>query len=201
MISIIDYGMGNLRSVQKAFEYLGYEAIITHDSNAIDNASHVVLPGVGAFQDAIKALVNRNLVSTIEKQIDAGKPFLGICLGMQLLFEKSYEHGEHKGLGIFNGEIVRFDLSSDYKVPHMGWNEIKIKQGEIFDQDKDDQYVYFVHSYHVKTKDRNIVAATTEYGYEFVAAVCKDNIFATQFHPEKSGDTGLAMLKRFGELK
>jgi glutamine amidotransferase len=200
MISIIDYGMGNLRSVQKAFEYLGYDAVITDNKKTISDASHIVLPGVGAFKDAIEALDAHGLVDTISNSIDSGKPFLGICLGMQLLFEKSYENGEYNGLSILEGEVVKFNLSSDYKVPHMGWNKIDVKKGNIFCSDEKDQYVYFVHSYHVVPTDEDVIATTTNYGYDFTSAVCKDNVFATQFHPEKSGKTGLKMLKRFGEL-
>lgn len=200
MISIIDYGMGNLRSVQKAFEYLGHDAIITSDKKAINDASHIVLPGVGAFKDAIDALRQHELIGTIQSSVNSGKPFLGICLGMQLLFEKSYENGKYNGLSILKGDVVKFDIGSEYKVPHMGWNKINIKNGKIFDKENKDQYVYFVHSYHVVPNDENIIATTTNYGYDFTSAVCKDNILATQFHPEKSGETGLKMLKKFGEL-
>ncbi len=200
MISIIDYGMGNLRSVQKAFQYLGYEAEVTNKKNIILSSSHVVLPGVGAFEDAMNALYEQELIDTIKSQISSGKPFLGICLGMQLLFDKSYEHGEHSGLSIFDGEVVKFNLDNKYKVPHMGWNKIDIKQGEIFDKNKINQYVYFVHSYYAAPKDAAIIAATTNYGNDFTSAVCKDNVYATQFHPEKSGDTGLEMLRKFGDI-
>lgn len=201
MISIIDYGMGNLRSVQKAFEYLGYQVVITDEYDVINNSSHVILPGVGAFDDAMKALRKRDLIGTIKKQIKSGKPFLGICLGMQLLFDKSYENGEHEGLKIFSGDIVKFNLDNNLKVPHMGWNKIDVKKGNIFDEDLDNQYVYFVHSYHVLKESKDIIAIKTNYGYEFTSAIAKDNVYATQFHPEKSGDIGLMMLKKFGELK
>ncbi len=201
MISIIDYGMGNLRSVQKAFEFLGHEAQITDDSKKIDDASHVVLPGVGAFGDAMDALNKLNLVETIKTQVEKGKPFLGICLGMQLIFDKSNEHGEYSGLGIVQGEVVKFELPNEYKVPHMGWNKLNIEQGAIFDKDEAQQYVYFVHSFYCVPTDKNVIAATTDYGIKFCAAVAKDNVYATQFHPEKSGETGLKMLKKFGEIK
>lgn len=201
MIAVIDYGMGNLRSVQKAFEYLGYEAQITDDSAIIDSASHVVLPGVGAFGDAMDALHKQDLSETIKSQVEKGKPFLGICLGMQLLFDKSYEHGEFEGLGIVSGEVKKFVLPKKYKVPHMGWNKLKVLHGELFDKDDAHQYVYFVHSFYCDPSDKDITAATGNYGIDFCAAVAKDNVFATQFHPEKSGDIGLNMLKKFGELK
>lgn len=201
MIAIIDYGMGNLRSVQKAFEFLGYEAVITKDSDVLDQASHVVLPGVGAFGDAMKALESRGLIKPIKKQVKSGKPFLGVCLGMQLLFDKSYEHGEFEGLGIVPGEVVKFDLPAEYKVPHMGWNKLDVMQGEIFDKKDTHQYVYFVHSYHCVPSDKKMIAANANYGEDFCAAVAYKNIFATQFHPEKSGEIGLKMLKEFGETK
>ena len=201
MIAIIDYGMGNLRSVQKAFEFLGYDAIVTSESAKIDDASHVILPGVGAFGDAMQALNKKGFVETIQKQVKKGKPFLGICLGMQLIFDKSYEHGEFEGLKIINGEVKKFELPSEYKVPHMGWNKIDVKQGDIFDMEDKDQYVYFVHSFYCDPSDNNLTAATADYGINFCAAIAHNNVFATQFHPEKSGDTGLKMLKKFGELK
>jgi glutamine amidotransferase len=201
MITIIDYGMGNLRSVQKAFEFLGYEAMVTDDKNKIEDASHLILPGVGAFGDAMKALDELGFVETIQNEVKKGKPFLGICLGMQLLFDKSYEHGEFEGLSIVPGEVKRFQLPAEYKVPHMGWNKINIQQGELFDKDEKDQYVYFVHSYYCDPKDKEYTAATSNYGIEFCAAVAYENVFATQFHPEKSSKTGLNMLRKFGELK
>lgn len=201
MIAIIDYGMGNLRSVQKAFEFLGYDAQITDKNDIIDNASHVVLPGVGAFGDAMDALRRKNLVQTIQNQVKAGKPFLGICLGMQLIFDKSYEHGEFQGLGIISGEVKKFELPAEYKVPHMGWNKLNVVQGAIFDKNDAHQYVYFVHSFYCDPSDGKVTAATASYGTDFCAAVAEGNVFATQFHPEKSGDTGLEMLKKFGELK
>ena len=201
MISIIDYGMGNLRSVQKAFEFLGYDAQITDKTDVIDNASHVVLPGVGAFGDAMTALRGKELVGTIQSQVKKGKPFLGICLGMQLLFDKSYEHGEFEGLKIVSGEVRKFELPAEYKVPHMGWNKLNVVRGDIFDKNDAHQYVYFVHSFYCDPGSLNVTAATANYGIDFCAAVADGNVFATQFHPEKSGDTGLEMLKKFGELK
>ncbi len=201
MITIIDYGMGNLRSVQKAFEFLGYEAQITDDKNKIKDASSLVLPGVGAFGDAMDALDKRELIDVIPNEVKKGKPFLGICLGMQLLFEKSYEHGEFLGLGIIPGEVKRFMLPNEFKVPQIGWNKLNIIQGEIFDKEQKDQYVYFVHSYYCDPNEKKYIAATSNYGVEFCAATAYDNVFATQFHPEKSSETGLNMLKKFGELK
>ena len=201
MIAVIDYGMGNLRSVQKAFEFLGYEAEITDNPDIIDNASHVVLPGVGAFGDAMEALNKHGYVEAIKRQVKKGKPFLGICLGMQLLFDKSYEHGEFEGLGIIPGEVVKFELPQEYKVPHMGWNKLNVKQGAIFNKEESHQYVYFVHSFYCVPNDINTIAASADYGKEFCAAVAHDNVFATQFHPEKSGKIGLEMLEKFGEIK
>jgi glutamine amidotransferase len=201
LIAVIDYGVGNLKSVQKAFEFLGYEAQVTDDKNRIDNASHVILPGVGAFGDAMDALNKLDLVQVIQNQVRKGKPFLGICLGMQLLFDKSYEHGEFEGLSIIPGEVKRFQLPSEFKVPHMGWNRLTVSQGELFDKSEENQYVYFVHSYYCDPSDKSYTAATANYSIDFCAAVAHENVFATQFHPEKSSDTGLKMLKKFGELK
>ncbi len=201
MINIIDYGMGNLRSVQKAFEFLGYEAKITDNKEEIEKASHLVLPGVGAFGLGMEALNERGFIEVIHSAVEKGKPFLGICLGMQLLFDKSYEHGEHEGLGIIPGEVKRFVLPKEYKVPHIGWNKITIKQGELFDKNAKGQYVYFVHSYYCDPSNKECIAATSNYGIDFCAAVAHKNVFATQFHPEKSSEIGLEMLKKFGELK
>lgn len=199
MIAIVDYGMGNLRSVQKAFEYLGYDAAITDQSSALADASHIVLPGVGAFQDAISALKEKQLDFYIKKEIAKGKPFLGICLGMQMLFDKSLEDGEFEGLGIIGGEVVRFN--TDLKIPHIGWNTLFYnKRTRLFDG-VDDNNFYFVHSYHAAKVRSEDVETTCVYGYEFVASVNKENVWGVQFHPEKSGDTGLKLLKNFGEIK
>ncbi|NLM13806.1 MAG: imidazole glycerol phosphate synthase subunit HisH [Epulopiscium sp.] len=198
-IAIIDYGMGNLRSVQKAFEFLGYEAWVTDNKGEIRQADKVVLPGVGAFRDAIKTLKEKKLDEEIYKAVEEGKPFLGICLGMQLVFEKSYEYGEHEGLGLLKGNIVR--LPNTVKVPHMGWNSLKIKkEAPLFEGLPEAPYVYFVHSYYLET-DAPIVSATTFYGKEIQVAAQNKNIYVTQFHPEKSGDIGLKILKNFGGLK
>lgn len=198
MIAIIDYGMGNLRSVQKAFEFLGYEAIITDKTEIISKADKIVLPGVGAFKDAMNTILKKNIDVEIYKAVEQNKPFMGICLGMQLMFDKSYEYGEHKGLGILKGEI-KF-LPDTVKRPHMGWNSLNIKiQEPIFKGLTKEPYVYFVHSYYLET-DAPIVSATTIYGKEIQIAAQKDNIFALQFHPEKSGNIGLKILDNFGGL-
>lgn len=199
MIAIVDYGMGNLRSVQKAFEYLGYDAAITDQSKALENASHIVLPGVGAFRDAIAALKAKDLDGMIKKEVAEGKPFLGICLGMQMLFDRSSEDGEYEGLGLIGGEVVRFD--TDLKIPHIGWNTLYYNKRTALFDGIDDNYFYFVHSYHAAKVANEDVETTCVYGYEFVASVNRDNIWGVQFHPEKSGDTGLKVLKNFGAIK
>lgn len=198
MIAVIDYGMGNLRSVQKAFEYMGFEAVITDDVKVMERADKLVLPGVGAFSDAIGTIRAKGFDREIYRAVDTGKPFLGICLGMQLIFDKSYEYGEHEGLGIIQGKITL--LPDSVKRPHMGWNSLNIKmRSPIFDGLPDEPYVYFVHSYYLET-DAPVVSATADYGKEIQVAVQKDNVFALQFHPEKSGDTGLQIIKNFGGL-
>lgn len=198
MIAVIDYGMGNLRSVQKAFEYLGMEAIITQDVNVIQKADKVVLPGVGAFQDAMETIKQKGIDKAIYYIVEQEKPLLGICLGMQMFFEKSYEYGEHEGLGLLQGEIKR--LPDGVKIPHMGWNSLDIKmRSPLFEGLPEQPYVYFVHSYHLQT-EANIVSATTYYGKEIQIAAQKQNIFALQFHPEKSGDVGLKILQNFGRI-
>ena len=199
MIAIVDYGMGNLRSVQKAFEYLGYDAAITDQGKALENASHIVLPGVGAFRDAIAALKAKDLDGMIMKEVAEGKPFLGICLGMQMLFDRSLEDGEYEGLGLIGGEVVRFD--TDLKIPHIGWNTLYYNKRTALFDGIDDNYFYFVHSYHAAKVANEDVETTCVYGYEFVASVNRDNIWGVQFHPEKSGDTGLKVLKNFGAIK
>ena len=199
MIAIVDYGMGNLRSVQKAFEYLGYDAAITDQSKALENASHIVLPGVGAFRDAIAALKAKDLDGMIKKEVAEGKPFLGICLGMQMLFDRSSEDGEYEGLGLIGGEVVRFD--TDLKIPHIGWNTLYYNKRTALFDGIDDNHFYFVHSYHAAKVANEDVETTCVYGYEFVASVNRDNIWGVQFHPEKSGDTGLKVLKNFGAIK
>lgn len=200
MIAIIDYGMGNLRSVQKALEKVGAKTLITQSASDIESADRIVLPGVGAMQAAMQKLTELNLISPIKNVISEGKPFLGICLGLQLLFEKSFEGGEVEGLGIFPGTVERF---TSLKVPHMGWNQIKIQNTgcPIFKGVKDLNDFYFCHSYFVKPADAWITAATTDYGLAFTSAVWQENIFGVQFHPEKSQAAGLEILKNFAELK
>ena len=201
MIAIIDYGMGNLRSVQKAFEKVGHQAIVTSDPAQVAAAAKVVLPGVGAFEDAAAELRRLDLVQPVLQAIDSGKPFLGICLGLQLLFDVSYENGRHEGLGVLRGECVRFDLPKEYAVPHMGWNQLNIRRpAPVLRGVAEGAYVYFVHSYYVVPKDAEVIAAETDYGGPFCAMVWRDNVFATQFHPEKSQAEGLKMLRNFAEL-
>jgi len=198
MIAIIDYGMGNLRSVQKAFEFLGFEAIITDNPQVIGRANKVILPGVGAFADAIKTIREKRMDEEIFAAAKSGKPFLGICLGMQLMFEKSCEYGEHKGLGLIKGEIKH--LPDTEKSPHMGWNSLHIKRkSPLFEGLPEEPYVYFVHSYYLET-EAPVVSATTFYGKEIQVAAQQDNLFALQFHPEKSGNIGLKILENFGRI-
>jgi glutamine amidotransferase len=200
-ITIIDYQMGNLRSVQKGFEKVGHAAAISSDSAEIAQAEKLVLPGVGAFQDAIRELRERDLVEPIKQHIAADKPLLGICLGLQLLFDKSFEDGEHDGLGVLAGEVVRFDVPREYKVPHMGWNQAIIRQpSPILKGINEGTHFYFVHSYRVVPHDESVIAIEAEYHRPFCAAVCRGNLFATQFHPEKSQSEGLKLLKNFAEL-
>ncbi len=198
MIAVIDYGMGNLRSVQKAFESIGAKASIVQSAADIKRAEKVVLPGVGAMKPAMEKLNELKIVDAIQSAINSGKPFLGICLGLQLLFESSDEGGNVKGLGILKGRVTRF---SSLKVPHMGWNQLKVEQSScsLFKGLGKNPFVYFCHSYFVNPNDNTLAAATTDYGVNFVSAVCQKNIFGVQFHPEKSQDTGLQILKNFNE--
>ncbi len=202
MIAIIDYQMGNLRSVQKGFERVGHEATITGDPAVIRAADKVVLPGVGAFRDAMHELTQRRLIDPIHETIDAGKPLLGICLGLQLLFDVSYEGGEYKGLGVLPGEVVRFELPREYKVPHMGWNESIIRRrAPILEGIDEGTHFYYVHSYYVVPQDASVVAIETDYHKPFCAMIWRDNLYATQFHPEKSQAHGLKLLANFAALK
>ena len=202
MIAIIDYGMGNLRSVQKAFEKVGHEAIVTDDPAQVASAGKVVLPGVGAFEDAIAELLRRDLVEPVLTAIQSGKPFLGICLGLQLLFEVSHENGRHEGLGVLKGEVVRFELPPEYSVPHMGWNQLAIRRrAPVLEGIAEGTYFYFVHSYYVVPKDPGVIATETDYGEPFCSMIWRENVFATQFHPEKSQADGLRLLKNFAELR
>ncbi len=201
MILIVDYGMGNLRSVQKAFERVGHAATISSDPNRIADADKVVLPGVGAFRDAIARLHSAGLDQPLIEHINAGKPFLGICLGLQLLFSKSYEDGEYEGLNVFPGEVVRFDSSTGVKVPHMGWNQLRIhRRAPLLRDLPAEASVYFVHSYYVAPRDPILAATETDYPTPFTSSIWHENVFATQFHPEKSQRVGLAMLHRFTQL-
>jgi glutamine amidotransferase len=201
MIAIIDYGMGNLRSVQKGFEKTGHAATVTSDPAEIRAAAKVVLPGVGAFGDAMEELRRRNLIEPVKEAIAAGKPFLGICLGLQLLFEVGHEGGRHEGLGVLPGDVVRFDLPHEYKVPHMGWNQLEIvRPAPILSGLTSGTHVYFVHSYYVVPRNRDVIAAETTYGLPFTSVVWRDNLVATQFHPEKSQADGLKILKNFADL-
>ncbi len=206
MITILDYGMGNLRSVQKGFEKVGHQAIVTSDPAEVAAASKVVLPGVGAFEDAMAELRTRGLIDPVLAAIDSGKPFLGICLGLQLLFETSHEHGQpghggHRGLGVLPGEVARFELPSEYSVPHMGWNQVSLpRRPPIFEGIEDESYFYFVHSYYVVPKSPDVVAGETDYGGLFCSMIWRDNLYATQFHPEKSQADGLKILANFAKL-
>jgi imidazole glycerol-phosphate synthase subunit HisH len=198
MIAIVDYGMGNLRSVQKAFARFGHDAVIVTTSEGVAKADRLVLPGVGAMKDAMQALRDNDLVEPIREFIKSGKPFLGICLGLQMLFDVSYEDGEHPGLGVFAGSVRKFEVPRPLKVPHMGWNSLNwLRRPPIAKDVKDDGYAYFVHSYYVDPTDRSIVAAETDYCGPFASICWKDNVVATQFHPEKSQSVGLKLLDGF----
>lgn len=201
MIAILDYDAGNLRSVEKALNYIGEDTVITRDKDVIMNSDKVILPGVGSFGDAMEKLNNYNLINTIYDVVDKKIPFLGICLGLQLLFEESEETPGVTGLGILKGRIKKIPSIDNIKIPHMGWNSIDIKDGaKLFRGMSKQEYVYFVHSYYLEAEDENIVAATTEYGTHIHASVETGNIFACQFHPEKSSETGLHILQNFVNL-
>ncbi len=201
MIAIIDYDAGNIKSVEKAFQSLGEEIVLTRDADVILGADAVVLPGVGAFGDAMEKLHRYNLVSVIKQVVAEKKPFLGICLGLQLMFEKSDESPGVEGLSILKGEILHIPEESGLKIPHIGWNSLKFpNKGRLFEGIKEESYVYFVHSYYLKAADEHIVAATTEYGTLIHASVEQENVFACQFHPEKSSDVGLQILKNFVQI-
>jgi imidazole glycerol-phosphate synthase subunit HisH len=213
MIAIIDYGMGNLRSVHKAFAAIGHEAVVTREPNVLNKASHLVLPGVGAFGDCMANLDHYGLLEPIRKGIASGKPFLGICLGLQVLFTESVEFGVHKGLDIVPGTVRRFPYTrgSDtntssqpctLKVPHMGWNELTLERvAPPLCNVPAGAHVYFVHSYYVEPSDPSVIATTTDYGHPFVSSIRRENIFACQFHPEKSQTVGLQIVKNFAEWR
>jgi len=202
MIAIIDYGMGNIHSVQKALESMGGKTLVTNKAIDIKASDKIVLPGVGAFGDAVLELKKDGLTQVLDSQIKAKKAFLGICLGMQLLFELSDEAAGSRGLGIFKGKVKRFENKNGLKVPHMGWNQLKkIKSGcPLLKDIADNAYVYFCHSYYPQAKEIGVVAATTEYGIQFHSIVWQDNIYGVQFHPEKSQETGLKILRNFVNL-
>lgn len=201
-IAVIDYDAGNLRSVEKAFAYLGQKPFITRKPQEILQADAVVLPGVGAFGDAMEKLRRYGLVEVIRESVQSGQPFLGICLGLQLLFERSEESPGVEGLGVLEGEVVRIPAADGLKIPHIGWNSLAVREGaRLFSGISGEAYVYFVHSYYLRAKNVQDVAATAEYGVTLHASVEHGNVFACQFHPEKSGETGLAILKNFAGQK
>ena len=201
MIAIIDYDAGNIKSVEKALQKLGADVVITKDADVILNAEKVILPGVGAFGDAMSNLKRYGLDDVIRQVVAKGTPFLGICLGLQLLFERSDETPGVEGLGILKGEILRIPDKDDLKIPHMGWNSLHLQHGgRLFAGLEEQSYVYFVHSYYLKAEEEEIVKATTDYSVNIQASVEKGNVFACQFHPEKSSDVGLRILKNFVEL-
>jgi len=201
VIAIIDYNAGNLQSVYKAFKHIGCECVITRDRGAIMNADGAVLPGVGSFGDTADTLNRYGIKQVAVDFINSGKPFLGICLGLQLLFPDSEESPGAEGLGVFGGKILRIPNAEGLKIPHMGWNSLSVNpDSRLLKGIGENPYVYFVHSYYLDAADKSIVAATAEYGVTIDAAVEKGNVFATQFHPEKSGETGLAILKNFAEI-
>ncbi len=202
MIAIIDYGAGNLQSVKKACDFIGAQSVITDNPETINACDKILLPGVGSFGDAMDSMTKKGLIETVNQNALSGKPFLGICLGLQLLFEESEESPGVKGLGIFKGKIKKFSPDMGFKIPHIGWNSLEIKQkNTLFKDIPENSYVYFVHSYYLHAEDENEIATVTNYGIDFHSAVGKDNIFATQFHPEKSGDVGLQILRNFASME
>lgn len=203
MIAIINYGVGNLFSLSSSLKAIGYDTVVTGDAETIKKADKLILPGVGAFEDAIKKLRDSGLDKIIYEEVSLGKPLIGICLGMQMLFERSFEYGVHQGLGLIKGEVIPMEntIPKDLKIPHIGWNYLKIKKSNpLLKYISDGDFVYFVHSFYADGCD-DAVIATTEYGKEMTAAVAKDNIYGCQFHPEKSGDIGLKILKAFCEME
>ena len=203
MIGIIDYGVGNLFSLRSSFEAIGEEVFVSGNINELEKADGLILPGVGAFSDAISKLRENGLDEFVKEQAAAGKPLMGICLGMQLLFEKSYEYGEHEGLSLLKGQVVPMlgVIPEELKIPHIGWNALHIIDSTcpLFENLKEEDCVYFVHSYYAQNCEDSL-AATTEYGKELTAAVCKGNVYGCQFHPEKSGEVGMKILRSFSSL-
>ena len=200
-IGIIDYRMGNLRSVQKACERLGTTADVCATPDSLRGHAKWILPGVGAFQDAIAALEEHGFADAIRDHVDRERPLLGICLGLQLLFDVSYEDGKHAGLGVLAGDVVRFESQPGLKIPHMGWNALEIAEGNpVLEGVANGDHVYFVHSYHVRPADESVIATRTEHGQPFVSMIARGNLFATQFHPEKSQRVGLRLLENFTRL-
>ena len=202
MVAIVDYGVGNLFSLKSSFSAIGAKAVVTSSAEELEKADSIILPGVGAFRDASEKLKNSGLENTVVALAKSGKPLMGICLGMQLLFEKSYEYGEHKGLGLIGGEIrpIESVVPNGFKIPHIGWNSLEIKKpSPIFENVNNGEYVYFVHSYYAADCDKS-VTAVSDYGAKLTAAVQSGNIFGCQFHPEKSGETGLKILRSFVAL-
>ncbi len=200
MVGIIDYGVGNLFSLRSSFKAIGEEAFVSGDAAALSKADRLVLPGVGAFEDAANKLRASGLDSFVRQQAAAGKPLLGICLGMQMLFERSFEYGEHEGLGLLRGQVIPMagKIPSELKIPHMGWNALEVRQGRLLEE-VNGEYVYFVHSFYADGCEDSL-SAVTEYGVNLTAAVEKGNIFGCQFHPEKSGNVGLSILRKFCSL-
>ena len=205
MIAIVDYGVGNIFSLYSSFKYIGAEVVLTSDPEEIKKADKIILPGVGAFADAAKKLRDSGLADVVVKEVKNGKPLLGICLGMQMLFERSFEYGEHQGLGLIKGDIVSMEgvVPANYKIPHIGWNGLHFPKDKakspIFKYINENDCVYFVHSYFGTNCDESVIA-TTEYGAELTAAVAYKNVYGVQFHPEKSGEAGLSILKKFISL-
>ena len=205
MIAVIDYGVGNLFSLAASLKYIGAKSLVTADEKVIKDSSAIILPGVGAFADAYDKLEKSGLIPVIKEEVEGGKPLLGICLGMQLLFERSFEYGEHRGLGLIEGEVcpIEPDLKQKLKVPHMGWNSLHLtekgKKHPLFKYSKEGDYVYFVHSFYGKDCDESLLA-TSEYGIPVTASAANENVMGCQFHPEKSGEVGLRILKAFSEI-
>lgn len=203
MVAIVDYGVGNLFSLKSSFQYIGEDVVVTNDPLILASSDRIILPGVGAFGDAAEKLIASGLAGLLLELAKDGKPILGICLGMQLLFEKSYEYGEHKGLGLIRGSVkpIADRVSSDYKIPHIGWNALSFTENKspLFKYINEGDCVYFVHSYYGADCDDSLIA-TAEYGFDVTAAVCCNNVYGTQFHPEKSGEVGMKILKAFCEI-